>query len=306
MPAGLCMSQVSAGKPTLACRECIIKDTVGAKRAGRQEQPGSVSTVWGSVLALGILVGLDPMRIGITLLVISRPRPVQNLLMFGAGCMAACIPTLIVPLTLLHATPMFKSTAESWAKSSTGGYIQIGMGAVALTTATVLTVHFWVRQRAKLPATDGGASTMVLDADTSTPVSRLLARAKEEPEGGTSLFRRLLRRGHDAWESGALWVSFVIGFSFAGAPPDVALFLLAIVVVSGAAVGTQITAAIAFIVGMLAVVEIVLVSYLAAPTKTEAVLQRLHDWAWAHHRKILVAMCILAGVMLIAKGLNTI
>lgn len=300
------MSQVGAGKPTLACRECIIKDTVGAKRVGRQEQPGSVSTVWGSVLALGILVGLDPMRIGITLLVISRPRPVQNLLMFGAGCMAACIPTLIVPLTLLHATPMFKSTAESWAKSSTGGYIQIGMGAVALTTATVLTVHFWVRQRAKLPATDGGASTMVLDADTSTPVSRLLARAKEEPEGGTSLFRRLLRRGHDAWESGALWVSFVIGFSFAGAPPDVALFLLAIVVVSGAAVGTQITAAIAFIVGMLAVVEIVLVSYLAAPTKTEAVLQRLHDWAWAHHRKILVAMCILAGVMLIAKGLNTI
>lgn len=276
------------------------------KESDRQEQPGSVSTVWGSVLALGILVGLDPMRIGITLLVISRPRPVQNLLMFGAGCMAACIPTLIVPLTLLHATPMFKSTAESWAKSSTGGYIQIGMGAVALTTATVLTVHFWVRQRAKLPATDGGASTMVLDTDTSTPVSRLLARAKEQPEGGTSFFRRLPRRGHDAWESGALWVSFVIGFSFAGAPPDVALFLLAIVVVSGAAVGTQITAAIAFIVGMLAVVEIVLVSYLAAPTKTEAVLQRLHDWAWAHHRKILVAMCILAGIMLIAKGLNTI
>lgn len=300
------MSQVRAGKPTLACRDSINKNTVSAKRADRQEQPGSVSTVWGSVLALGILVGLDPMRIGITLLVISRPRPVQNLLMFGAGCMAACIPTLIVPLTLLHATPMFKSTAESWAKSSTGGYIQIGMGAVALTTATVLTVHFWVRQRAKLPATDGGASTMVLDTDASTPVSRLLARAKEEPEGGTSFFRRLLRRGHDAWESGALWVSFVIGFSFAGAPPDVALFLLAIVVVSGAAVGTQITAAIAFIVGMLAVVEIVLVSYLAAPTKTEAVLQRLHDWAWAHHRKILVAMCILAGVMLIAKGLNTV
>ncbi|MGV0804767.1 GAP family protein [Mycolicibacterium setense] len=262
--------------------------------------------MWGSVLALGVLVGLDPMRLGITLLVISRPRPVQNLLMFGAGCVTACIPTLVIPLTLLHLTPMFKSTAESWAKSSTGGYIQIGMGLVALTTATVLTVHFWARRRAKVSTPAGGTSTLLSDADTSTPVSRLLARARDAPAEGGSVFRRLLRRGHDAWQDGSLWVSFVIGFSFAGAPPDVALFLLAIVVVSGAAVGTQITATIAFVVGMLAVVEIVLVSYLAAPAKTESILQRLHDWAWAHHRKILVAMCVLAGAMLIAKGLNTL
>ncbi|WKG06375.1 GAP family protein [Mycolicibacterium sp. HK-90] len=262
--------------------------------------------MWGSVLALGILVGLDPMRLGITLLVISRPRPVQNLLVFGAGCVTACIPTLVLPLVLLHGTPMFKSTAEAWAKSSTGGYIQIGMGLLALTTATALTVHFWVRQRATVSAAESGTSTLVSDSNTETPVSRLLARAREAPAEGGSVFRRLLRRGHDAWESGSLWVSFVIGFSFAGTPPDVALFLLAIVVVSGAAVGTQIAATIAFIVGMLAVVEIVLVSYLVAPSKTEAILQRLHDWAWAHHRKILVAMCVLAGIMLIAKGLNSI
>ncbi|WP_278247927.1 MULTISPECIES: GAP family protein [Mycobacterium] len=258
------------------------------------------------MLALGVLVGLDPMRLGITLLVISRPRPVQNLLMFGAGCVTACIPTLVFPLTLLHLTPMFKSTAESWARSSTGGYIQIVMGSVALMTATMLTVHFWVRRRAEVTTPKTGMSTLVSDPDTSTPVSRLLARARETPAEGGSIFRRLLRRGHDAWEDGSLWVSYVIGFSFAGAPPDVALFLLAIVVVSGAAVGTQITATIAFVVGMLAVVEVVLISYLAAPAKTEAVVQRLHDWAWAHHRKILVAMCVLAGAMLIAKGVNSI
>jgi hypothetical protein len=277
----------------------------GFKRADRQEQPGSVSAVWGSVLVLGLLVGLDPMRLGITLLVISRPRPVQNLLVFGAGCVAACIPTLVVPLTLLHATPMFKSTAQEWATSSTGGYIQIGMGVLALTTATLLTVRFWMNRRAQLSTLDGNTSNLVLDSNTPTPVTRLLARARDAPAEGGSVFRRLLRRGHDAWESGSLWVAFVIGFSFAGAPPDVALFLLAIVVVSGAAIGTQVSATIAFIVGMLAVVEIVLVSYLAAPAKTEAIVQRLHDWAWTHHRKILIAMCTLAGVMLVAKGLNS-
>lgn len=274
------------------------------KRADRQEQPGNVSAVWGSVLVLGLLVGLDPMRLGITLLVISRPRPVQNLLVFGAGCVTACVPTLVVPLMLLHSTPMFKSTAQEWATSSTGAHIQIGMGLLALTTATVLSLRFWVRQPARLSTREGNSSTLVDDA--STPVSRLLARARDAPAEGGSIFRRLLRRGHDAWENGSLWVSFVIGFSFAGAPPDVALFLLAIVVVSGAAIGTQISATIAFVVGMLAVVEIVLVSYLAAPAKTEAIVQRLHDWAWAHHRKILVAMCTLAGIMLVAKGLNSL
>ncbi|MDV3129208.1 GAP family protein [Mycobacterium sp. 21AC1] len=262
--------------------------------------------MWGSVLVLGLLVGLDPMRLGITLLVISRPRPVQNLLVFGAGCVTACIPTLVVPLTLLHSTPMFKSTAQEWATSSTGGYIQIGMGMLALTTATVLSVRFWVRQPARLSTRDGNTSTLVFDSDAPTPVSRLLQRAQDATTEGGSIFRRMLRRGHDAWQNGSLWVAFVIGFSFAGAPPDVALFLLAIVVVSGAALGTQISATIAFVVGMLAVVEIVLVSYLAAPERTEAIVQRLHDWAWAHHRKILVAMCTLAGIMLVAKGLNSV
>ncbi len=125
---------------------------------------------------------------------------------------------------------------------------------------------------------EGGTSTLVPEANTSTPVSRLLARAQDAPAEGRSVFRRLSRRGHDAGRR--IFVGLVRDrLSFAGAPPDVALFLLAIVVVSGAAVGTQITATIAFVVGMLAVVEVVLVSYSAAPAKTEAIVQRLHDWA---------------------------
>ena len=36
--------------------------------------------MWGSVGVLALLAALDPVRLGLTLLVISRPRPVQNLL----------------------------------------------------------------------------------------------------------------------------------------------------------------------------------------------------------------------------------
>ncbi|MBL3746502.1 GAP family protein, partial [Mycobacteroides abscessus subsp. massiliense] len=45
--------------------------------------------MWGSVLALVVLVALNPIRLGITLLVISRPKPVPNLLVYWAGCLIA-------------------------------------------------------------------------------------------------------------------------------------------------------------------------------------------------------------------------
>ncbi|OBI24198.1 hypothetical protein A5709_17360 [Mycobacterium sp. E1386] len=74
-----------------------------------------------------------------------------------------------------------------------------------------------------------------------------------------------------------------------GPSPDVILTVLAIIVPSGAATSAQLGAAITFVIGMLAVVEIILVSYLITPVKTKAVLGLLHDWAVSQRRKLLVA-----------------
>ncbi|BBU20416.1 GAP family protein [Mycobacterium xenopi] len=51
----------------------------------------------------------------------------------------------------------------------------------------------------------------------------------------------------------------------------------AFIVASGAAIGTQISGVIAFVAGMLAVVEITLVSYLVVPAKTQVIVQGFHD-----------------------------
>jgi hypothetical protein len=102
-----------------------------------------------------------------------------------------------------------------------------------------------------------------------------------------------------------LWVGFVIGVAFGGVDPEPSLLLRAIIVASGAAIGTQVIAAIAFVVVMLAVVEITLACYLVTPAKTQAVLRLLHDWALAHRRKILIAMCTVAGVALVARGMSS-
>jgi hypothetical protein len=264
--------------------------------------------MWNSVVVLALLAALDPMRLGITLLVISRPRPVKNLLTYGVGNLTACIPTLVVPLAVLNFTPMFRSFTRhlaSPATSSTVGHIQIGMGVLTLSIAALMTVRFSARQRAHLSTPGGNTSTQVPDSNTATAISPPLGRAQDAGTEGGSANRRLVGRVQSAWENGSLWVAWWIGFG-SGPPLDGVIFLLAITVASGATVGTQVSAAIALIAGMLAVVEITLVSYLVTPAKTQAVMRLLHDWALAHRRKILVAIFVVIGVSLVVRGVCSI
>jgi hypothetical protein len=266
--------------------------------------------MWGSVLVLALLAALNPVRLGLALLVISRPRPVQNLLAYWVGGLIASVTTLLVPLMVLHFTPMFRSFAQDLATpatvaSSTVRHIQIGMGVLLLSIAALITVRFSARQRAHLPTPAANTSTLVPDSNTPTAISRLLGRTQDAPTEGGSAIRRLLGRAHNAWENGSLWVALLIGLG-SGPTADGALYVLAIIVPSGAAIGTQVSAAIAFVVGMLAVVEIMLASYLATPAKTQAIVQQLHDWARAHRRQLLVAMFAVAGVALVANGMGSV
>lgn len=263
--------------------------------------------MWGSVLALVVLVALNPIRLGITLLVISRSRPVQNLLVYWAGCLLGCIPAMVLPLTLLHVTPMFRSFAENAAASPTIRHIQLGMGLVALSVAALIAVRPMLRKRDLQMASSGNASVPEVNPPATDPLSRLLGRDDDAATAeGRSRGRRLLARATDAWENGALWVSFVIGLLLGGIEPDAGLFLIAILVTSGAGTATQVIVAIVFAVGVLGIVELTLVSYAVAPAKTQAVVQLLHDWALTHRRKILIAMCIVAGVSLLLHGIGVI
>jgi hypothetical protein len=260
------------------------------------------------VLVVTFLSALNPLRLALTLLVVSRPRPMQNVLAFWAGCMTGAIPAVLIPLTLLHVTPMSRYVAHGETASSTVRHVQIGSGVLALSIAALMTVRLLMRRRqqAQLPTPRGTTSTLVLDTNTPTAISRLLGRAQDAPTEGASAFRRLLHRAHNAWENGHVWVAYVIGMVFAGPQPDVSLFVVAIIVSSGAAIGTQVIAATAFVVGTFAIVEIILVGHLVTPAKTQAVLGPLHDWALAHRRQILVGIFAVIGVTMVARGMGSI
>ncbi len=261
--------------------------------------------MWGSVLGLGILAALNPVRLGLALLMISRPRPAPNLLAYWVGGLTVCLPELLAPLMLLNFTSMFGSGGHGSATpaaSSTLPHIQIGLGVLGLSIAALMAVRFSTRQRAEARASSDGSSTPGPASEPPTAVPRFLSRARDASPEDRSRVRRLLHRAHRAWEQGSLWIAWVIGL--ASVPVDGVLFILAIIVASRAAVATQVSASIAFVLLMYSVVEMILVGYVAAPGKTQAILRQLHAWVRAYHRQILVTVFTVVGVSQLVQGMH--
>ncbi|MFV8230610.1 GAP family protein [Mycolicibacterium fortuitum] len=256
--------------------------------------------VWGSLLGMAILMAFNPALLALILLVISRPRPVQNLLVCWIGCLTTNIPALLVPVVLLHRAPMFSPQAPT--ANAAARHIQLGMGVLVLSVALLIAVRFWVRQRPRVPAPAGNAPGEVPESEGTNQISSPFAGVGEVTEGGSAI-RRLFGRLQRAWDSGALWVALVCGMGFLPGFPLV-LFVATTVVSSGASTGTQIFAVILFVVAMFTVFEVAVVSHLIAPARTQAVLQPVHDWALANRRQVMIGIFVMIGLLQVVRGLG--
>ncbi|MGA5540408.1 GAP family protein [Mycobacterium sp. NPDC051198] len=252
---------------------------------------------------MAILMAFNPALLALILLVISRPRPVQNLLVCWIGCLTTNIPALLVPVVLLHRAPMF--SPQTPAASAAARHIQLGMGVLVLSVALLIAVRYWVRQRAQVPTPAGNAPSEVPESEGTGQISSPFAGVGEATEGGDSAIRRLFRRLQRAWDSGALWVALVCGLGFIPGFPLV-LFVATTVVSSGASTGTQIIAVILFVVAMFTVFEVAVISHLIAPARTQAVLQPVHDWALANRRQVMIGIFVMIGLLQVVRGLGII
>lgn len=276
--------------------------------------------MWGSLLVLALLTTINPVRLAIILLVLSRPRPMQNLLAYWVGAVLVGLATLFVPLMVLHATPTSASFARAFADptaSPTAQRTAIAIGAVLLAGAALTLVRSSLRQRAKVPIASGvgggdavpdesgnaNASTLELHPDVPPILLRLLHPAQGGTTEGGSTVRLLLGRVRSAWQNGSPWIAFVLGLIVLP-PLDGVIFALAIIVASGAGIAIQVGAVIAFMVGTLLVEEIILVSNLVAPAKTQTVLRRLHELAHAHKQTFVAAILAVVGISLVLRGMG--
>ena len=228
-----------------------------------------------AVFVLSVLVALDPVRIGIVALVISRPRPLRNLLAFWLGGMVAGMSVALIVLLFLRdfTLPLMREVVSAMS-TPIAAQTQVAIGVLAVTSAALI----WARQREPIPATGGEASVSVLRPNRSTGSGKLWIRG--QLEGGSTV------------------VAFVAGLALATPPVEYLAAMIAILA-SGAPAAEQVGAA-------LTVAEVPLISYLATPAKTLAVLHRLNDWMNERRHAIPAVVVGACGVLLVATAFGKV
>jgi Sap, sulfolipid-1-addressing protein len=243
--------------------------------------------MWGTVLALALVMAPDPARLAIVALLISRPRPLVNLLVFWLGGMATGTTIALGSVILLRDLALVVTRhVASTVESLQSGSVEIVVGVLALLIAALLSMRLRLH-RAPVPITTGNAAVLVSEPSTETALSRLSARARSALVGG------------------CLWVPFVAGLGSA-APHVEYQVAIAAILTSGASMATQVSAAMMFTIVVLAIVEIPLVSYLVTPARTHAVMLHAHDWMRAHRRQLLPAIAAVTGVFLLTSGIGSV
>jgi Sap, sulfolipid-1-addressing protein len=238
--------------------------------------------VCSAVLVLSLVAAMDPVRIGIAALLISRPRPMLHLLAFWLGGMAAgSAAALVVLFFLRDFTLSVMRVIVSAVSSPIVAHIQVAIG-VAVPIAALIAARVWARPQA--PA-GGEASVPVREPKTPTGASRLLIRGQ--------------------LEAGSLVMAFVAGLALATPPVEYLAAIIAILA-SGATAAGQVGAALIFTLVAFTVVEVPLITYLATPAKTLAVVQRLNDWISARRWAIPAVVVGALGVLLVVTGMGKV
>jgi Sap, sulfolipid-1-addressing protein len=221
--------------------------------------------MWITLLAMAVAVSLEPFRIGMTILMINRPRPLLQLLAFLAGGFAMGIAVGVIVLFILR--PAVGSAHFTLPR------VQIIVGAVLLINAVVVGTGLVGRR--------GGDESAGLSSGRLKP---------------------LATRSRQLLNGRSLWTAGVAGLGIALPSIDY-LAVLALIVASGAAASVQVGALVLFNVVAFGFVEIPLISYVVAPHRTRAALCALQNWLRTRRRRAVTILLAVVGCVLLGAGL---
>ena len=220
--------------------------------------------MWFTLLVMAVVVSLEPFRVGMTVLIINRPRPALQLLAFLVGGFTMGVSVGVIVLFILR--PALGSA------HFTLPMVQIIVGAVLLVNAVLVATRVIGRRSADRPA---GALARRLGPFVAWARQLLNTRS--------------------------LWAAGIAGLGIALPSVDY-VAALALIVASGAAAATQFGALILFNVVAFALVEIPLLCYLVAPDRTRAALAALYDRLRSQGRRGVAALLAVVGFVLVGVG----
>ena len=215
-----------------------------------------------SLLVMALAVSVEPFRIGMTVLMLNRPRPILQLLAFLCGGFTMGITVGLVVLFVFRRR-LLGSTYFTLPK------VQILIGVLALAVAAVLAARAFIGTSAR----------------RSDP--------RHGEFGGTRVQRLL--------NGPSLWIAGIAGLGIALPSVDY-MAALAVILASGAAAMTQVGALLMFNVVAFALVEIPLLAYLLAPEATRTSMAALNDWIRSRRRVEVATVLAVVGCVLLSVG----
>lgn len=252
--------------------------------------------MWTIVVVFGLGMAIDPVRIGLAVLILSQRNPFRNLLAFWLGGIVAGVAVGLAALVLMRDLTVtalhFLTDVFTKFRAATvifsGGRLQIAFGVLAFVILAVMTIRARAATRVSAGAADVGGGNV--------------ATLEERPG---NVFQRLGARSQEILSGDRLWPAFFVGLS-SSFPPYEGWVVVAVIGASGSAVGAQFGALMLFMLVLLAVVEIPLICYLAVPAKTHAMMERIHTWMRTYRLQITQAIVSCTGVMLLFEGVTSL
>ena len=227
--------------------------------------------MWITILVMAIAVSLEPFRIGMTVLVLNRPRPMLQLLAFLSGGFAMGMTVGLVVLFVLR-----RRLAAS--SDLTLPRVQLLIGGLAALVGAALAIKVAAdRFRRK-------RQQQSLDSDREAGLGKLRMWLLQLLNGGS------------------LWVAVVAGLGIALPSVDY-LAALAVILASRAAAVTQGAALLVYNVTAFTFVEFPLVAYLLAPEATRRTMTALNAWIRSRRSLGVAILFLTVGSVLLGIGI---
>ncbi|OBK25188.1 hypothetical protein A5634_01960 [Mycobacterium asiaticum] len=226
--------------------------------------------MWITILVMAIAVSLEPFRIGMTVLMLNRPRPLLQLFAFLCGGFAMGMTVGLVVLFVFR----------QWLGSSTYltlSRVQILIGAAALLVGAALIIRI-AMARGRGPRRGESADRDAAPGMLLRPLQRFM-------------------------DGRSLSVAAVAGFGIALPSVDY-LAALAVILASGTSALTQVAALLTFNVVAFVAVEIPFVAYWLAPGPTSNVMTRLNNWIRSRRELELAVVLVVLGCVLLGVGIG--
>ena len=237
--------------------------------------------MWTTVLILAVALNLEPNRLGIIGLLLLRPHPIRQLLVFLCVSFLTNSVAGLIVLYLAYRGSFLQGESSS-------AIMQIAVGAVALIAAAFLFTNI------PLP----GSKRPVPEGSTGAP-----DESEGIPSSGMGLVDNFTKRLGRLAHGDSMWLPAALGVGIALPSVDYVAMLL-LIAASGEPPDVQVTALFTFLIVANTILLIPMLGYVVAKDRTVQMLEGLRAWVLARSRRDYAALLALAGILMVTVGFS--